>query len=74
VIQQRFSSLALATPRGVEWQVVWDGTRCCHDQIGWSPYEDEYREAGLALHLPQKSCSCALVRTRGRLIRVIPLF
>lgn len=74
MILQRSSFMAQATPREVEWQVVWDGARCRQDQIGWSPDEDEYREAGLALHLAQISRSCALVRTQGRIIRVMPLF
>ena len=74
MILQRISSLAQVTPREAEWQVVWGGTRCYQDQIGWSPDEDEYREAGLALHLAQPSRSCVLVRTQGRIIRVMPLF
>jgi hypothetical protein len=75
MIQQRFSScMAPATRRGVEWQVVRCGTGCCQEQIGWSPDEYEYREAGLVPHLAQISRSCVLVRTQGRLIRVMPLF
>lgn len=74
MILQRTSSLAQVTPREAEWQVVWGGTRCYQDQIGWSSDEDEYRGAGLALHLAQPSRSCVLVRTQGQLIRVMPLF
>jgi hypothetical protein len=75
VILQRYPScVAPATLRGAAWQVVLGGTRNCQVQIGWSPFEDEYRGASLAPHLVQVSRSCVLVHTQGRLIRVMPLF